>query len=299
LNEYSRIGGFETRFVEAYELLINDMRSGSRWATSRPSIVIGTPYGDVTDGGMNKRNRVAVITRGIAEKHGCALLDGNRWYNILRQGKDPLRFRVFGEVFGRYLRNSRDDGRIPAQFADQWWAPLSQPTTSGGFTFVGTTANAEGIYLRKRASRDCSISCRFGQSSAAATGVARLFARVDPTTWNASGTGVAGDPVAGYEARYSPAGTLELYYRGTLLTSVTVPTWSTLSQQLRMQLIVHDTTIEIWTAVGGSAGLPATGAAWARRIRFQHLQAHDSAEEPSQPIPGRAVCGKTVIAGSA
>ena len=285
LNEYNRLFGYPTNYVEAYELLIGDLRTGARWAASRPSIVIGTPYGDNSDAGMNKRNRLAVITRGLADKHGCALLDGNRWYNILRHGKDPLRYRVFGEMFGRHLRFSRDDGTVIPGYAGRWWAPLAAPTTSGAKTFI-VTAGGEAIYLRRRACRDINIACRYSQSGTAATGVARLFARVDPATWYASGTGVSGDPVAGYEARYKPDGTLDLLYRGAVLVSAACPAWTTLASALRLQLIVRDTTIEVWSAVGGTADLPLTGAAWARRIKYRHLQAYDAAEEAAFSNPG-------------
>lgn len=285
LNEYNRLFGYPTNYVEAYELLIADLRTGARWAASRPSIVIGTPYGDNSDAQMSKRNRIAVITRGIAEKHGCALLDGNRWYNIVRHGRDPLRHRVFGEMFGRHLRFSRDDGTIDPSYPAHWWAPLAQPTTSGSKTFV-SSSNAEGIFLRRRASADCAISCRFSQSSVAGTGIARLFARVDPTTWYASGTGVAGDPVAGYEARYKPDGTLELLYRGTVLATATCDAWNVTLKALRLQLIVRGTLIEVWSAVGNASDLPGTGSSWARRIRFRHLQAYDAAEETVFANPG-------------
>ena len=285
LNEYNRLYGYPTNYVEAYELLIADLKSGARWAASRPSIVIGTPYGDNTDSGMNKRNRLAVITRGLAEKHGCALFDGNRWYNILRHGLDPLRHRVFGEMFGRHLRFSRDDGTIDPSYAGRWWAPLAAPTTGGAKTYV-SSANTEGIYLRRRASRDVSISCRFAQSGTAATGIARLFARVDPTTWYASGTGVAGDAVAGYEARYKPDGTLDLLYRGTVLATAACAAWNVTTKALRLQMIVRGTLIEVWSAVGNASDLPGTGSSWARRIRFRHLQAYDAAEETVQANPG-------------
>lgn len=285
LNEYNRLFGYQTRFVEAYELLINDIRSGARWAASRPSLVIGTPYGDNTDGGdMVKRNRLAVITRGLAAKHGCPLFDGNRWYNILRRGRDPLRYRVYGEVFGRYLRTSRDNGIIRSDHPDYWFCPLATPTSSGAAATFISSNNQAGIFLRKRAARNVDISHRFAQSSAAATGVARLFARVDPAQWYYSGTGVASDPVNGYEARYSPSGLLELIYKGSVLTSVQCDAWSTLSQALRMQLRVVETMIEVWTAVGSAA--PSTGSSWARRIRFRHLQAHDVLEEAVQANKG-------------
>lgn len=292
LNEYSRLFGYMTYYVEAYEELINDMRSGSRWAASRPSIVVGIPYGDSYDSGdMVKRNAIAWLTRGIAEKHGCPILDGNRWYNILRQGKDPRRAKVYGEVFGRYMRVSRNDGTLISNYSDYWYCPLAQPSVGGAFTYI-SSSNAEGIYLRKRAGRDVDIACRFSQSGTAATGIARLFARVNPNQWWYTGTGVSGDPVDGYEARYAADGTLTLLWRGTTLVTVTPTTvasttdvlnvkatdlWNTTAQTLRMQLIVRGTVLEVWTAVGSAA--PGTGPAWKRRIRFRHLPNHINADE--------------------
>ncbi len=277
LNEYSRIGGFLSFYAEAYQALIDDIRAGARWSASRPSVCIGIPYGDTYESGnMVKRNALAVLTRGIAAKNGCAVLDGNRSYNILRHGLDPLRHRPFGEVFGRYMRVSRDDGSIRPDYATHWNCPLAQPTTSGAKLFI-SSANQVAIFLRRRAASDVDIVCRFSQSSSAAEGVARLFARVDPNTWYASGTGVASDPVNGYEARYFPSGLFELLYKGVSIGSVQSDAWTTLSQSLRLQMIIRGTIVELWSAVGDAAA--GTGSSWKRRLRLNHIPNFVSAEE--------------------